>query len=444
MVTPWGSHLGSEEYEPDAKKGAESAKTMAPFFGGGDTLGGDVAKPKPYYYGYPVEVAVTSAAGDHVVSKHYSMGRFAHELSYVMPDRKTVYQSDDGTSVGFFMYIADNAGSLSAGTLYAAKWHQTSPAGESALGEADIEWLELGHASDAEISKLIDAGIGFSDIFTAADPAADGSCGDGMRSINANGIGEECLALVPGQELAAAFLETRRYAAYLGATTELRKEEGITFDAVSGRLFVAYSEVQYGMEDRKKNGAASDKYDVGTSNDVKLRFNTCGAVYAYDVGSVRGIQSRYVVTHTRGLLAGRMTTAVDPDKLDPATIDAYSADSPFAGNTCDINGIANPDNLTFVPGQNLLLIGEDSTDGHENDAVWAYDLDSGTLARLMTTPYGAETTSLYYYPNIGGYAYIMTVAQHPYGESDQDKLQTPGDKHSYMGVLGPLPAQRER
>ncbi len=38
--------------------------------------------------------------------------------------------------------------------------------------------------------------------------------------INA-GYGIECIKLNPGQEVAAAFFETRRYAAYLGATTEV-------------------------------------------------------------------------------------------------------------------------------------------------------------------------------------------------------------------------------
>jgi len=35
----------------------------------------------------------------------------------------------------------------------------------------------------------------------------------------------------PGQELAAAFLETRRVAAIKGATTEWEKLEGLTFGA---------------------------------------------------------------------------------------------------------------------------------------------------------------------------------------------------------------------
>ena len=441
MVTPWNTHLGSEEYEPDAKKGAESAATMAPYFGGGKVLGGDASKVNPYRYGFPVEVAVKDGSGAYAVEKHYSMGRFAHELSYVMPDRKTVYQADDGTNVGFFLYLADHAGRLGAGRLFALKWEQTSDA-SSELGAARIRWIALGHASDAEIDAIIASGVSFPDIFEAVAPTPDGTCPAEYTAINANGVGQECLLLKPGREQAAAFLETRRYAAYLGATTELRKEEGITFDAESKRLFVAYSEVQYGMEDGKKNGTPSPAYDIGTSNDVKLRFNSCGAVYAYELGKDAELGSEYVAQRVSGLIAGRMTTAIDKDRLNESTIDAYPEDSPFVGNTCDIDGIANPDNLTFLPGQHVLIIGEDSGDGHQNDAVWAYDLSTRELSRLETTPYGAESTSVYFYENLNGFSYLASVVQHPFGESDQDKLQDPGDKHSYFGYLGPLPALR--
>lgn len=441
VVTPWNTHLGSEEYEPDAKKGADGAKTMAPYFGGGTTLGGDPSKVNPYRYGFPVEVTVKDASGAYALDKHYSMGRFAHELSYVMPDRKTVYQADDGTNVGFFLYVADRAGTLNAGRLFALKWEQTSD-GSSELGAARIRWIELGHASDEEIDAIIASGIQFADIFDAVAPGQDGTCPAEHKAVNANGVGLECLALKPGKEKAAAFLESRRYAGYLGATTELRKEEGITFDADSKRLFVSYSELQYGMEDSKKNGVAATDYDLGTSNDVKLRFNTCGAVYAYDLGKDADIGSEYVALRASGVIAGRMTTAIDKDRLNDSTIDAYPEDSPFVGNTCDIDGIANPDNLTFLPGEHVLIIGEDSGDGHQNDAVWAYDLNSRELTRLETTPYGAETTSLYFHENINGFSYLVSVVQHPYGESDQDKLVDQADKHSYFGYLGPLPALR--
>jgi hypothetical protein len=442
MVTPWNTHLGSEEYEPDAKKGATSAAGMAPFFGGGQTLNGDATKPNPYFYGFPVEVSLGSS-GQATVVKHYSLGRFAHELSFVLPDRKTVYQADDGTNVAFFMYVADAAGDLTAGNLYALKWQQTSIAGASELGAANISWIKLGHASDDDISTLIDSGLTFADLFDSATPT-DGICPDGFHSVSANGIGQECLALKSGKEQAAAFLESRRYAGYLGATTELRKEEGIAFDPDTNRLYVAYSELQYGMEDAKKNGTANTTYDLGTSNDVKLGFNSCGGVYAYELGRDAAIGSSYVAKRVQGVVAGRMTTVIDPDKLNPTTLDAYAADSPFLGSTCDIEGLANPDNISFVTGRKTLLIGEDSGDGHQNDMVWSYNVETRELTRIETTPYGAETTSVYYHRNLNGFGYIVSVVQHPYGESDQTKLSDPGDKHSYFGYIGPLPVPDDR
>ena len=63
----------------------------------------------PYKYGYAVEVAV-KGDGSTDVTKQFAMGRSAFELAYVMPDRKTVYYSDDGTNVGLFMFVADVAG----------------------------------------------------------------------------------------------------------------------------------------------------------------------------------------------------------------------------------------------------------------------------------------------------------------------------------------------
>ena len=442
MVTPWNTHLGSEAAEPDAAKGGTSVATMAPYFGGGSRLGGDASKPNPYFYGFPVEYRVLNAGGDVGVVKHYSMGRFAHALSYVLPDRTTVYQSDDGTNVAFFMYLADAASDLSSGRLYALKWKQTSAPGSGELGQADLDWILLGHASDGDISDIIERGISFADIFERA-PAANGECPNGFTSVNTQGVGQECLAVKRGRETAAAFLETRRYAAIRGATTELRKEAGITFDPETKRLYVAYGAVQYGMEDASKNGAADATYDIGTGNDVKLRFNTCGAIYAYELGRSRTLGSDYVAQRAVGVLAGRMTTLIDPDKLNPTTIDAYPSDSPFAGSTCDIETFANPSDVSFITEGRALLIGEDSGDGHRNDAVWVYQLDGRELTRIETTPYGAQTASIDYYGDLNGYAYIASVVQHPYGESDMDKLTNPADAHSYFGYIGPVPVSRD-
>ena len=100
-VTPWGTHLGSEEYEPDAKQWFEGVVSdynaqMATYFGASpaDAL----TAINPYDYGYPVEVGVKNFKHASV-AKHYAMGRVALELAYVMPDQRTAYMTDDGTNV---------------------------------------------------------------------------------------------------------------------------------------------------------------------------------------------------------------------------------------------------------------------------------------------------------------------------------------------------------
>lgn len=423
-VTPWGAHLGSEEYEPNAREVFEAAKLediddyfypMARYFGldpAKMTLEDFRAVFNPYSWGFPTEVAI-SAAGEATASKHYAMGRVAVELAKVMPDQKTAYISDDGTNVGFYMFIADEAGKLDAGTLYAAKLTQTSAEGPGAF---DLSWVSLGHATSAEVKALIDNKPTFADIF---ETATGDDCGAGFTSINTSS-GQECLKVKPGMELAASRLETRRYAAMLGATTELRKEEGIAFDADTKTLFVAMSEIGKGME-------AGAKQDKGGPDHVQLAGNACGAVYRYDLGADAGIGSEFVAKTMKGLIAGKPME--------------YPADSPFAGNACDVDGIANPDNLSFIAGHRTLIIGEDSSEGHQNDAIWAYDLDSTQLTRIFTTPYGSETTSAYWYPEVNGFAYLMAVAQHPFGESDEDKLTDPADARAYAGYIGPFPVK---
>ena len=129
-VTPWGTLLGSEEYEPEARllqdyetigemqeasswKASQYTNHMK-YFG---KYFNDIDVPmirdyiKPYMYGFPTEVTVAED-GSYTAVKHMSMGRLAIELPYVMPDQKTAFITDDGTNVLFAMYKADNAGRL--------------------------------------------------------------------------------------------------------------------------------------------------------------------------------------------------------------------------------------------------------------------------------------------------------------------------------------------
>ncbi|WP_394850479.1 DUF839 domain-containing protein [Pendulispora brunnea] len=437
-VSPWGTHLGSEEYPPDARP-IETAATIADFKNDeikemlrywkvdASTASADEARKvfHPYNYGYAVEIAV-DAAGATTVKKHPAMGRRALELAYVMPDKKTVYLTDDGTNDVFSMFIADKPGDLSAGTLYAAQWFQTSPAG-APHGTAEIFWVDLGHATDAELLPLV-ATTKFSDLFEVAAPnAAAPFCPDGFTSVNTDSVAAlECLKLKPGKEMLASRFETRRYAAYKGATTEFRKNEGMTFDPDTHTLFVSYSELNKGTEDGSSN-------DRGGPNHIKLARNDCGAVFALDVGPDSVLASDYVVHSASAFIEGI--------SLKAAGATPYPPGSPYFGNTCAASGIANPDNLTFLPGYNTLIVGEDSGDGHQNDVAWAYNTNTRTLTRIFSTPYGSETTGAYWFPNVNGYGYLKMQVQHPYGESDKDKVPANSpERESYTGYIGPFPA----
>lgn len=421
-VTPWGTHLGSEEYEPDARmikengEGGEYYNLMAEYFGG------DLMKVNPYNYGWTPEVKIINEKGDVNVTKHYAMGRIAHELSYVMPDRKTVILSDDGTNTGLFMFIADKAGDLSSGMLYAAKWHQTD---NQNGGSAKLEWISLGNANDNEIKKEIDKGIKFSDIFDMAE-FKDDICPDGFTATKANvdsnqETAPECIKLKHGMEKIASRLESRRYAAIKGATTEFRKMEGITYNNDLNEIYIGMSEINKGMESFKSKGKDSLKYDVKGVDDIRLLHNTCGAVYRLTLKKDDKIGSNFIPDVMSGMIAGKYATT--GDKL----------------NTCDLNGLANPDNVTYINGTGTLIIGEDTGSGHQNDYIWSYDIQKDKLTRILTTPYGSETTSPYYYNNIGGFGYIIAVVQHPYGESDEDRLQNSSDARAYTGYIGPFP-----
>lgn len=419
-VTPWGTHLGSEEYPPNAES-IEKAATLADiddyYFPMVQFFGVDPAKMdletfrttfNPYAYGYPVEVVV-AADGSAKASKHYAMGRVAIELAYVMPDQKTAYISDDGTNVGLYKFVADTAGDLTAGTLYAAKWVQTSAENG---GAANLEWVDLGHATDAELAAVIAAKPKFSDIFEAADLGEGGTCGEGFAPSNAEGV-MQCLKVKPGMEVAASRLETRRTASMLGATTEFRKMEGITFNPEKGVMYLAMSEVAKAM-------TAGDKKDLPGRDAIQLEKNGCGTVYEL------ALDANYSATSMTALISGKPTE--------------YAADAPEAGNTCAINGISNPDNITYLTGYNTLIIGEDTGEGHQNDAIWSMNLADGKLTRIFSTPYGSETTSPYFYPNLNGHAYLMAVVQHPFGESDEDKMADAADARAYVGYIGPMPA----
>jgi secreted PhoX family phosphatase len=409
-VTPWQTHLGSEEYPPDASTIDANGSIGEYYDAMVAYVKGDLKALNPYDYGWIPEIEILDEKGNVKVEKHYAMGRFSHELAYVMPDRKTVYLSDDGSNKIFYKFIADEVEDLSAGRLYGAKWIQTSAKGG---GSANIKWIDLGHATDDEIKVALDSKKKFTDIFTVAHRKSDNTCPKGFTAANW-AYKNECLQIKKGMTIIASRLESGRYASMMSVTSEFTKMEGITYNAKKNEMYMSLSRTEKGMEDYKYKNKPKRKYDKGGNNDIRLESrNHCGVVYKL---SLEG----YNVTSMTAMIQGT-----------PMAKDVN-------GNTCKLDNISMPDNLTFIPRTNTLIIGED-TNYHQNDMVWAYQLESKKLTRILTAPYGAEMTSPYYYSDINGFDYLMSVVQHPYKESDTEKLENPDESRAYTGYIGPLP-----
>lgn len=395
-LSPWNTHLGSEEYEPDARcietptahsacSGATNKlDAMSLYLGSGST-------PKAYNYGLTPEVTV-KADGSTSVVKHRTLGRLSREKAQVMPDNKTVYQGDDGTYNVLTMFVADTAGDLSAGTLYAAKWIQ---ANANDGGAATLQWVKLGKSNNAAIASLADS-LKFSDIFEAQNPTkkSDGSyepAPAGYTQVMAGHSSQlvENLKLKTGMETAAAFLETRRYASYKGATTEFEKFEGVAVNAADKKVYLAMTRMSNGMQDK-----ATDPI-----NHIKVAKLSAGAVYEMRLAAGQtdsdgnAIASDYVGNSMSGLVLG----------------EDISKDA--VGNTCAVEKICNPDNVWYSEKLRALFIGEDSG-GHVNNFLWAYNVDSKALSRILTLPAGAESTGLQAVDNNGGFGYIMANYQH--------------------------------
>lgn len=445
-LTPWNTHLGGEEYEPNARQfEREPLEAMNLYLGTPGKLAGE-GGASPYRYGHLVELNV-GAGGTATPVKRYAMGRLATELAEVMPDERTAYMGDDGRDTMMFMFVADQPRDLSAGTLYAARWEQRAADNG---GSAGLKWIRLGHGREAEIKALVDRGIRFSDIFEAASPAEAQAEpekfkdfkpvfvyeGQGGKRAPGSGAKQEVtwLKLKPGMEQAAAFLESRRYGALLGATSEFTKMEGVTHNPEDRKLYIAMSYIEAGMLDGANGERPQDHIKLkGDAKDL-----ACGGVYqAHLSGAQRdqageAIKSEWVATTLDALILGAKKPFGQPQ-------------GPY--DKCDTERVANPDNIKYSSEMRTLFVGEDSGN-HLNNFLWALNLDSGNLARLLVAPAGGEHTGLQVVPSLNGHAYVMGNIQHPgaandlksYPDAIRVELRRKIDQRGSVGYLGGLPA----
>lgn len=380
-LSPWNTHLSSEEYEPDAF--TISSNTM--FAAYSTNLYGDPTKANPYHYGHLPEVTV-NPDGTGSIKKHYCLGRISHELIQVFPDNRTALMGDDATNGGLFIFVADKEKDLSSGTLYVAKIGAGFSLDPAAAG-APLSWIKLGSATSAEIEALANK-LKPTDIMDVSntDPK------DPTYTKIYIGGKIQWVRVKAGMEKAAAFLETHRYAALMGGSMALTKLEGTT---VNAKDKIAYSALQ-NMQSSMVRGNAAWNEAFGVTLEKALN---AGGILAHTLTggqkdtSGAPINSEWVPTVTKTLLIGEDIAA---DAL---------------GNTCNPDKISAPDNLKFSEKLRTLFIGEDSG-YHVNNFLWAYNVDTKKLSRVASMPAGAEATGLSVVDNLNGWTYITSNFQH--------------------------------
>nr|WP_312539647.1 MULTISPECIES: alkaline phosphatase PhoX [unclassified Moraxella] len=417
-LSPWGTHLSSEEYEPNGLITINGNTSDAQFAAFSKNTFGSETAANPYDYGHLPEITVNKD-GTGTCKKHYCLGRLSHELIQVMPDQRTCLMGNDATNAGIFMFVADKAADLSSGTLYAAKMTQTS-AGGNQLGDFKVEWIKLGSATSLEIQSMVRNNIKLSDFMDVQtkDPA-DNTYTKIMYNGAANWVKMKSDSATAHK--AAAFLETQRYAALKGASMAFTKNEGTTVNMDDKKAYSAISYQYKSMVGGHKTNIASYGVNVGVLN--------AGGTYTHDLtGGQKDTAGNAI---NSDWVSSRMYLTSDLAGQDLATPDAL-------GNTANQDKIANPDNLKYSKAFKTLFIGEDSG-MHINNFLWAYNTQTKSLARILSTPAGAESTGLHAIDEINGFTYIMSNFQHP---GDELISTDPTKPTNYQKAMGSAKVQQ--
>lgn len=380
-MSPWGTPLTSEEWGNagdnthvwNAPGANDSRDALARYIDSSATDATNSAVfPNTYRYHYIVEI--TNPTTTAVPVKHYAMGRYEHENSIVMPDQRTAYLSQDSTNGVLFKFVADVAGDLSAGTLYAAQLTQDAGSNEPATTGFDVNWIELANADFATIDAWIaeydaididDYVDGKSNYLTNADAIAWAAGDANYPSFDtaytpAVDAGEEGANTFGGSVTAGqamddriAFLESRKAARAAGATAEWRKFEGIYInqdraeeaetgtDLVPGEV-VTQAYVYFAISD-------IDRGMIDGEGDIQLsaRVKDCGGVYRMPLDA-----------------------GYDVSRIEPVIMGATYRSSLDGADRCDANGLSQPDNV-IVMQDGRILIGEDGS--QTNNTLWMYD-----------------------------------------------------------------------
>jgi len=288
-------YLGAEPVEADG-----DGNPLAPI---------SEAYPNPYRYGYHVEIREPVADADEITPvKHYVMGRAAWEAPDFLPDERTVYGCSDGDSKGIYKFVADEPipeyddPMEIEGTLYAPKITNDEAASGDSPADVplEIEWLELGHATNAEVESWIADYDGITQVdyleshtdWSEGDEVTEEVLKEADLEVIENGNQDyisdaEILKWAKQYEKKGheevddnlrrvPFLETRAAAKEIGASIEFNKAEGVDSidDAEPGDyIYFGVSEFNDALDDQPDNDGgdiALDRVDGGVVYRAEL------------------------------------------------------------------------------------------------------------------------------------------------------------------------------
>lgn len=356
--------------------------------------------PNPYRYGYHVDIRDPAAETPQPI-KYYVMGRAAWEAPDFQSDKRTVYGCSDGDSKGIYKFVADNPipryddPMEIEGSLYAPKiTNDEASVADSgsrhspAKTPLEIEWIELGHASNEEVERWIatydditqqhyletHAETNWREDLDAALEEADREViKNGNQNYISNqeiidwaeqfendgprGVDEE-LRKVP-------FLETRAAAKEIGASIEFNKAEGV--DSVDG---AGPGDVVYFGISEFNDDLANDE------GDVQMDRVDGGVVYR-----------------------GELERDYNVSMLEPVIVGPDFTDTPEDAD----DALRNVDNV-YVMDDGRVLCCEDGFGGparsYPNDGLYVYqpnvliDIDSIAVAHGSTASTDLRASSL--------------------------------------------------
>ncbi|SDF99737.1 alkaline phosphatase PhoX [Halorientalis regularis] len=365
---------------------------------------GDVY-PNPYRYGYHVDFREPAADPPQPV-KYYVMGRASWEAPNIQADKKTVYGCSDGDNKGIYKFVADAAIDSYddpmdvAGTLYAPKiTNDAASAAESddrnnpAQTDLEVEWLPLGHASNAECEAWIaryddvtqvDYLEAHTENWSEGDEVTDAVLEEADRTVVENGnqnyiTNEEIVEWARQYEAnghdgvdadlrMVPFLETRAAAKEIGASIEFNKAEGV--DSRDGAGPGEY--VYFGISEF--NDALADE-----EGDIQLERIDGGIVFRGE------LEQDYNVSRLEPVIVG-------PDF-------GVGSDQRPDGD----DGVANIDNVYAMEDGRVLCCEDGFNEGpasFPNDALYVYqppvdvDVESAALSQNATGEVDLTVSSL--------------------------------------------------